>query len=179
VLDGVNGNWLIWIVATQSLSAAASLLVPAWSSRAGLLAPIAVGLWSIGLVLYLILIALIVLRWLTVAMTPATLGRPYWILMGATAITVLAGARILGLPSTLSIVHATAAFAEGFSFALWAFGTWWIPLLLILGFWRHLRWHWPFSYEPALRSVVFPLGMYSVVPPCHSERSLVSTSWSR
>jgi tellurite resistance protein TehA-like permease len=162
VLDGVNGNWLIWVVATQSLSAAASLLVPAWSSRAGLLAPIAVGLWSIGLVLYLILIALIVLRWLTVAMTPATLGPPYWILMGATAITVLAGARILGLPSTLPIVHATAAIVEGFSFALWAFGTWWIPLLLILGFWQHLRWHWPFSYEPTLWSIVFPLGMYGV-----------------
>jgi tellurite resistance protein TehA-like permease len=84
------------------------------------------------------------------------------ILMGATAIIVLAGARILGLPPALAVVRATAGFVEGFSFALWAFGTWWIPLLVVLGFWRHIRHHWPLSYEPALWSVVFPLGMYSV-----------------
>ena len=82
--------------------------------------------------------------------------------MGATAITVLAGARILNLPAALPVTRATAGFVEGFSFTLWAFGTWWIPLLLVLGLWRHVRRHWPFSYEPTLWSVVFPLGMYSV-----------------
>ena len=162
VLGGVNGTWLLWVVATQSLSVTASTLVPAWPSQSGLLAPAATGLWSVGLVLYLLLVSLILLRWLTVAMTPATLGPPYWILMGATAITVLAGARILNLPAALPAVRATAGFVEGFSFALWAFGSWWIPLLVILGFWRHVRHHWPLSYEPTLWSVVFPLGMYSV-----------------
>ena len=161
VLGGVNGTWLLWVVGTQSLSVAASALIPVWPSQSGLLAPAAVGLWSVGLVLYLLLVALILLRWLTVAMTPATLGPPYWILMGATAITVLAGARILNLPA-LPVTRATAGFVEGFSFTLWAFGTWWIPLLIVLGLWRHVRRHWPFSYEPTLWSVVFPLGMYSV-----------------
>ena len=162
VLGGVNGTWLLWVVGTQSLSVTASALVPVWPSQAGLLAPAAVGLWSVGLVLYLLLVSLILLRWLTVAMTPATLGPPYWILMGATAITVLAGARILDLPAALPVTRATAGFVEGFSFTLWAFGTWWIPLLIVLGLWRHVRRHWPLSYEPTLWSVVFPLGMYSV-----------------
>lgn len=162
VLGGVNGSWLLWVVSTQSLSVAASALVPVWPSQARLLAPAAVGLWSVGLVLYLLLVSLILLRWLTVAMTPATLGPPYWILMGATAITVLAGARILDLPAALPVARATAGFVEGFSFALWAFGTWWIPLLIVLGLWRHVRRHWPLAYEPTLWSVVFPLGMYSV-----------------
>ena len=162
VLGGVNGTWLLWVVGTQSLSVAAAALVPVWPSQSRLLAPTAVGLWSVGLVLYLLLVALILLRWLTVAMTPATLGPPYWILMGATAITVLAGARILNLPAALPVTRATAGFVEGFSFTLWAFGTWWIPLLIVLGLWRHVRRHWPFSYEPTLWSVVFPLGMYSV-----------------
>jgi tellurite resistance protein TehA-like permease len=112
--------------------------------------------------LYLLLVSLILLRWLTVPMTPATLGPPYWILMGATAISVLAGARILTLPAGLPVIRATAGFVEGCSFALWAFGTWWIPLLIVLGLWRHVRRHWPLSYEPTLWSVVFPLGMYSV-----------------
>jgi len=162
VLGGVNGSWLLWVVSTQSLSISASVLVPVWPSQAGLLAPVAAGLWSVGLVLYLLLVSLIMLRWLTVAMTPETLGPPYWILMGATAITVLAGAKILGLPPALPAVRATAGFVEGFSYALWAFGTWWIPLLIVLGLWRHVRRHWPLTYEPTLWSVVFPLGMYSV-----------------
>jgi tellurite resistance protein TehA-like permease len=162
VLGGVNGAWLLWVVSTQSLAVAACALVPVWPSQAGLLAPFAAGLWSIGLVLYLLLVSLILLRWLTVPMTPETLGPPYWILMGATAISVLAGAKILGLPGTLPAVRATAGFVEGFSYALWAFGTWWIPLLVVLGFWRHVRHHWPLTYEPTLWSVVFPLGMYSV-----------------
>ena len=162
VLGGVNGAWLLWVVGTQSLSVTALTLVPAWPSQSGLLAPAAVGLWSVGLVLYLLLVSLILLRWLTVPMTPETLGPPYWILMGATAITVLAGARILGLPAALPVTRATAGFVEGFSFVLWAFGTWWIPLLIVLGLWRYVRSHWPFTYEPTLWSVVFPLGMYSV-----------------
>jgi tellurite resistance protein TehA-like permease len=162
VLGGVNGSWLLWIVATQSLSIAAAILVPAWPSQAALLAPVAAGLWSVGLLLYLLVVTLILLRWLTVPMTPATLGPPYWILMGATAISVLAGAKDLGLPADIPVVRATAGFVEGFTFALWAFGTWWIPLLVILGLWRHVRQHWPLTYEPTLWSVVFPLGMYSV-----------------
>lgn len=162
ILPSVNGSWLIWVVATQSLSIEATVLIPQWSSRVGLLAPIAVGLWSVGLVLYLLLIALIMVRWLSVAMTPDALGPPYWILMGATAITVLAGAHILGLPSTLPIVRATSGFVEGFTFALWAFGTWWIPLILVMGVWRHVRRRWPLTYEPTQWSIVFPLGMYSV-----------------
>jgi tellurite resistance protein TehA-like permease len=161
-LGGVNGSWLLWIVATQSLSVAAAILVPAWPSQASLLAPVAVGLWCVGLLLYLMVVALILLRWLAVPMTPETLGPPYWILMGATAISVLAGARDFALPARISVVGATAGFVEGFTFALWAFGTWWIPLLVILGLWRHIRHRWPLTYEPTLWSVVFPLGMYSV-----------------
>jgi tellurite resistance protein TehA-like permease len=162
VLGGVNGSWLLWIVATQSLSLVAAILVAAWPSQSGLLAPVAVGLWCVGLLLYLMVATLILLRWLTVPMTPAALGPPYWILMGATAISVLAGARAISLSTDITVVRATAGFVEGFTFALWAFGTWWIPLLVILGLWRHIRRHWPLTYEPTLWSVVFPLGMYSV-----------------
>jgi tellurite resistance protein TehA-like permease len=162
VLGGVNGSWLLWVVGTQSLSLAAATLAPAWPSQSAWLAPAAAGLWSVGLLLYLMVVVLILLRWLTVPMTPTTLTPPYWILMGATAITVLAGAKYLVLPARIPIVAATASFTKGFSFAMWAFGTWWIPLLIVLGCWRHFRQHWPLSYEPGLWSVVFPLGMYSV-----------------
>ena len=44
----------------------------------------------------------------------------------------------------------------------WSFGTWWIPLLIVLGLWRHVLRQWPLRYEPALWTVVFPIGMYGV-----------------
>ncbi|MHB1595500.1 MAG: tellurite resistance/C4-dicarboxylate transporter family protein [Streptosporangiaceae bacterium] len=174
VLGGVNGSWLLWIVATQSLSIAAATLVPAWPSQSALLVPVSVALWCVGVLLYLMVVALILLRWLTVPMTPATLGPPYWILMGATAISVLAGARDITLPARIPVVRATAGFIEGFTFALWAFGTWWIPLLIILGLWRHIRRQWPLSYEPTLWSMVFPLGMYSVATLTFGKATLLA-----
>ncbi|MDE3083489.1 MAG: tellurite resistance/C4-dicarboxylate transporter family protein, partial [Acidobacteriota bacterium] len=106
-LGGVNGSWLVWVVATQSLSIVSSSLVAVWPSQSALLAPVSVGLWSVGLVLYLLVIALIVTRWLSVTVTPGELGPTYWILMGATAITVLAGAHIMALPHDLAIYGAT------------------------------------------------------------------------
>jgi tellurite resistance protein TehA-like permease len=161
VLGGIDGTWLLWVVATQSLSIDASTLLPAWPSQSGLLATAAIALWSIGIVLYLLLIALIWMRWLTVAMTPATLSPPYWILMGAVAITALAGSDILTLPAALPAVSAIGSFVKGTCFVLWSFGTWLIPLLIVLGFWRHVLRRWPLRYEAALWTMVFPLGMYS------------------
>jgi len=35
-------------------------------------------------------------------------------------------------------------------------------LLIVLGFWRHVLRQWPLRYEPALWTVVFPIGMYGV-----------------
>jgi tellurite resistance protein TehA-like permease len=53
-------------------------------------------------------------------------------------------------------------FLKGFTLFFWATGTWWIPLLLILGIWRHLYQRFPLRYEPQYWGMVFPLGMYTV-----------------
>jgi tellurite resistance protein TehA-like permease len=44
----------------------------------------------------------------------------------------------------------------------WAAGTWWIPLLVIAGVWRHAVQRLPLTYDPQYWSLVFPLGMYTV-----------------
>ena len=162
VLSGIDGTWLLWVVATQSLSIGAATLQPAWPSQSRLLATAAVALWSIGLLLYMLLIGLIRQRWLTVALTPASLSPPYWILMGATGITVLAGSDILTLPATLPAVSAIAGYVKGTCIVFWSFGTWLIPLLVVLGFWRHVLRQWPLRYEADLWAAVFPIGMYGV-----------------
>src|SRR5690554_1555355 len=160
VASEVNGSWFLWVVGTQSLATASAAIAPLWHNQA--LAAIAVALWGIGVMLYLILATLVTLRLLTVRSEPRTLGASYWIYMGATAITVLAGSRILVLPAEAPIVAATSEIVSGLTFVLWAFGVWWVPLLVIFGIWRHAVRRVPLRYEAELWSIVFPLGMYAV-----------------
>src|SRR5262245_16090044 len=43
----------------------------------------------------------------------------------------------------------------------WATATWWIPILLALGAWRHLVKRVPLTYEHGYWAAVFPLGMFT------------------
>jgi tellurite resistance protein TehA-like permease len=154
----INGTWLIWVVGTQSVAAAAATLAVSHPSQMKVLAFLSVSLWAFGAILYLLLMAIITSRLVLGEISPEQLSPPYWVTMGATAITVFAAAHILSLPVRLPIPAATVS---GLTFAFWAFGTWWIPLLVLLGLWRHLLKRVPLGYEPSLWSMVFPLGMYA------------------
>ena len=81
--------------------------------------------------------------------------------MGAVAITVLAGARIVEM-QTAPMVDATRALIAGMSVVFWCFATWLIPALVAAGLWRHVFKAVRLDYSPALWSIVFPLGMYAV-----------------
>jgi tellurite resistance protein TehA-like permease len=166
VLGELNGTWLVWVVATQSVAIVAAALAPGGPPAAlrAALPAVAVCFWGVGAVLYLLLIGAIFLRLLLVEITPAEMGPAYWIAMGATAISVRAAAGILAdahVPGG-AFVGELRPFLVGLSTVLWAFGTWWIPLLVLFGVWRYLLQGYPRTYEPRLWSVVFPLGMYTV-----------------
>ena len=161
----LDGSWLLWVVATQAVSTAAALT----AGRDGglrLLATVtavtAVTTWAVGVVLYVSLLTLLLLRLLVVPVSPHQMTPPYWIVMGATAITVLAGSRILELDRTRPLVRLSTPLVEGLSLLLWSFGTWTIPLLVIFGAWRHVVRRDRLAYTPHLWAMVFPLGMYSV-----------------
>jgi tellurite resistance protein TehA-like permease len=157
-LAGINGSWFLWTVGTQSLAVALASLRPPLASPLAALAGL---LWAVGVVLYLIIATLVLAGLLHFPVQPATLTPAYWVFMGATAISVLAGAKLLGLPGgpLLFAMHPVVA---GVSVILWAFGTWLVPLLVGLGVWRHLIRRMPLRYDPGLWSMVFPLGMYCV-----------------
>lgn len=158
-LAGVNGSWFLWTVGTESLAVSLAVLARPASGGLAVLAALAVLLWAVGVVLYLITATLVLAGLLHFPVEAAALTPAYWVFMGATAISVLAGARVLGMPASplLTAVHPVVA---GLSVILWAFGTWLIPLLIGLGVWRHLLRRVPLRYEPGLWSIVFPLGMY-------------------
>src|SRR5690625_7330121 len=66
-----------------------------------------------------------------------------------------------------SIFSDMDSFIKGFTLFFWSFGTWWIPLLLILGVWRHMihQITFPWSvrgYHHSYWAMVFPLCMYTV-----------------
>ena len=157
-LADINGNWFLWTVGTQSLAVALTSLKPPVASGPAVLAVL---LWAVGVVLYLITATLALAGLLHFPVQPAGLTPAYWVFMGATAISVLAGAKLLGLPAD-PLLAAMRPVVAGLSVILWAFGTWLIPLLIGLGVWRHLVRRVPLRYDPGLWSMVFPLGMYCV-----------------
>lgn len=166
VLGDINGTWLIWVVATQSIAIVAGGLAASspWPSVHQDAAIVAVVLWGAGIMLYLTLIVIIFLRLFLVEITPKEMGPAYWIAMGATAISVRAAAGILAIHdhTAASLLAAMHPVLVGLSVILWSFGTWWIPLLVLFGLWRYVLRRYPMTYEPRLWSVVFPLGMYTV-----------------
>src|SRR6516165_3492729 len=157
----INGTWLLVTVATESLSVLGTLVAQTLGAIHLVLFG-ALCAYLLGAMLYILFIALIVYRWIFLRLEPAKLTPPYWINMGALAITTLAGARLLLSSRSWDFLHSVEPFVRGFTLFFWATGTWWIPLLVIVGFWRHVVERVPITYDPQYWSLVFPLGMYTV-----------------
>ena len=158
---GINGGWLLAVVSTESLAVLGTFAAPAAPSPSAILF-CALAACLTGAMLYVLLMAMIFQRWLFHAIDAGGMTPPYWINMGALAITTLAGARLLLVREAWAPLARLAPFLEGFTLLAWAMATWWIPLLVVMGIWRHLVRRHPITYDPQYWSLVFPLGMYAV-----------------
>lgn len=161
ILRDANGTWFIWVVASQSVAVLAAVLEPVMHELRRELAILAVVSWSVGVFLYAAAGVFVGARMMLFRLRPQDLTPPYFVAMGATAITVVAGARIVEMADA-PMVDATRGLAAGISVMFWAFGTWLIPALVAAGIWRHVVHRIPLSYTAPLWSVIFPLGMYGV-----------------
>ena len=155
-----NGTWFLWVVAVQSVAVLAASIEPTTRAARPELALLAVACWSIGVVLYGGVALVVAGALMRRRPDPAELAPPYWIAMGATAITTVAGARITEMARAPAL-DITRGLAAAVSVVAFAFGTWLIPPLLALGWWRHVRHRVALRYETTWWSIVFPLGMYS------------------
>lgn len=160
-LQHANGTWFIGVVACQSVAVLAAMLEPALGYGRRELALLAVFCWSIGVFWYATVGIFVAARILYYPFRPQDCTPAYWVAMGATAITVLAGARVVEMASAPMVV-ATRGLIAGVSVAFWAFGTWLLIPLFGAGIWRHVVHRVPLRYEASLWSLVFPLGMYGV-----------------
>jgi tellurite resistance protein TehA-like permease len=159
---GINGAWLIAIVATQSVSVLGTLLAPQMTSGRELALFFALCMYLLGAMLYLTIITLIFYRFTFLELPMDRLTPPYWINMGAVAITTLAGSTLLLLPQPTTLLLELRPFILGFTLFFWAAASWWIPLLCILGVYRHIVRRFPLQYDPQYWGMVFPIGMYTM-----------------
>lgn len=162
IAEGINGGWLTAIVATQSVASLTALLSSRFGAHQEEMLFFSLALWLFGGMLYIWIISLIFYRYTFFKFAPQDLTPPYWINMGAVAISAMAGATITSQAEFSTLLSGLLPFLKGFSLFFWATGTWWIPMLVILGIWRHVYKKSPLEYNCLYWGAVFPLGMYTV-----------------
>jgi tellurite resistance protein TehA-like permease len=159
----LNGGWLLTVVATQSICVLGTRVAAFFSPESvGLVLFVALAFWLVGAMLYIWMIALIFYRCMFLPLAPGDLTPSYWINMGAMAISTLAGVSLVSQADRLPLLLDILPFIKGMTLLFWATATWWIPMLLALGFWRHIVKRFSVRYDHAYWAVVFPLGMYTV-----------------
>ena len=138
LVEGISGGWLLAVVATQAIAVLLALLSPHWHQPLRLDANfVALSMWLWGGMLYIWIIALIFYRYLFFRFSPSDLAPPYWINMGAMAISALAGSLLILNAPDAPFLRSLRPFLEGFTVFYWATGTWWIPMIAILAVWRY------------------------------------------
>ena len=160
--QGLNGAWLLAVVATQSIAVLSALLA-AHVDQPGKLEMnfLALSMWLWGGMLYIWMMSLIFYRYTFFLLSPGDLTPPYWINMGAMAISTLAGSLLIINAPDAPFLISLLPFIKGFTVLYWATGTWWIPMLVILAVWRYVYRRFPMKYDPLYWGAVFPLGMYA------------------
>jgi tellurite resistance protein TehA-like permease len=159
--EALNGGWLLAVVATQSASVLGNLVAPSFTVHREEVLFIALVTWLGGGMLYVWIISLIFYRCMFLPLDPAHLTPPYWINMGAMAISTLAGVGLVSSTPHSALLRELLPFLKGLTLLFWATATMWIPMLLILGIWRHIVRRYPLAYDASYWGVVFPLGMYT------------------
>lgn len=160
--EGIHGGWLIAVVATQAVSSLGTLLARQFPAHETEMLFFSLCMWLWGGMLYIWVISLIFYRYTFFRFLPSDLMPPYWINMGAMAISTLAGANLILDATRAPFLMALLPFLKGFTVFFWATATWWIPMLVILAIWRHVYKRFQLSYDPLYWGAVFPLGMYTV-----------------
>ena len=160
--QGINGAWLLAVVATQAVAVLSAVLAAQTPQPYRLeMNFLALSMWLWGGMLYIWMMSLIFYRYTFFRLEPGDLSPPYWINMGAMAISTLAGSLLIINAPDAPFLLSLLPFLKGFTVFYWATGTWWIPMLLLLGIWRHVYRRFPLRYDPLYWGAVFPLGMYA------------------
>ena len=182
VSERIDGAFLLVIVCMQSLAVLGGLLSTEFPSHADDIVLLSTAYFGAGYVLYFIVVTVVTYRLLEGSVRPEDWTGPYWITMGAAAITTLAGATLGPRLEAVAAWEPYAPVILGITFLAWAIASWWIPLLLVVDIWKFFtggvegrppawvvlvpwsrlafgrRLH---AYDSTAWGRVFPMGMYT------------------
>jgi len=175
----VTGATLLTIVATQSVAVLGSQIAGAFGEFSNFIYLLTLTHFAAGWILYLIFVTLVTYRLIFRELEPADWEGPYWICMGAAAITTLAGSNVLLHLDVGELYEATLVI----TYLAWAIGAWWIPIQLYLDVWKFRRFEldgdrpwwitvFPWArlgfgrrrahvFDPPAWGRVFPMGMFT------------------
>jgi tellurite resistance protein TehA-like permease len=182
VSERIDGAFLLVIVCMQSLAILGGLLSMELASYTSGIVLVSMSHFAAGFVLYFIVVTIVTYRLLDGGVQPEDWTGPYWITMGAAAITTLAGATLGPRLESMPAWEPYAPVIIGVTFLAWAIASWWIPLLLAMDVWKFLTGSvegqpplWVIAvpwarlgfgrrlhvYGPTAWGRVFPMGMYT------------------
>jgi tellurite resistance protein TehA-like permease len=111
--------------------------------------------------LYIWLISLIFYRFTFFPFRPENFLPPFWINMGAMAISALTGATLVAQARNATFLNELLPLLKGLTLLFWATASWWIPFLTILAVWQHVINRLNRPYNLLYWAAIFPLGMYT------------------
>lgn len=169
VAQGINGAWLVATVSTQSIVILGATIAKevGWDLEIAFF--LLCALFLLGLMLYIFVITAIFYRFCFAQTLPSEMDPTFWINAGAVAITTLAGATLILHNGETPMLDHFMPYIKGTTLLAWATASWWIPMLFLLGIWRHVLKGYTFAYTAAFWGMVFPMGMYTACTATFSE----------
>jgi tellurite resistance protein TehA-like permease len=160
--DILHGGWFFAIVGTQSTAFLGITVAEHSGQNATGIQLFSFALWSVGASLYLVFVVLIVLRLVFYQFSCSTAVSPYWMNIGAAALTALTGTALY------QYIHSTGGpfidflpFLKGISLFFWSFGLWWLPFLVILAMRKQAYSTEGFTFTVGYWEVALALGLYA------------------
>lgn len=175
--EGINGGWLIAVVAIQAIATLGAHLAGGWADYGRPAVFFSLIMWLGGGMLYFWIIPVLFYRYVFFRVRPSDLQPVFWVNMGAMSISALAGSSLISQVTGAEFVQDALPVLRGSVLLYWAAATWWIPMLLVLGVWRHVYERFPLTYSPLYWGMVFPLGMYTVAT--HEVAQTLDAEWLR
>ncbi|MCH1770356.1 MULTISPECIES: tellurite resistance/C4-dicarboxylate transporter family protein [Metallosphaera] len=159
-IQDVNGLWLLLPVSTLTLSVLSLDL----STKVTQLIYPGLITYFVGWVTYLVITVLISSRLFLSRVKAGDVIPAYWINGGFPALASLSSSLlILHASPSFPILLELRSFLLGTGVLVWAYGTWWMPLLFLLFAWKHVAKHISFlKYDFQFWSAVFPIAVYDL-----------------
>ncbi len=169
-LQSISPIWLLLAISCHSVGIVITTLWEHKTITSELLLLIAFGFWTFGIIIYLMFMTLNIYRMLFLTFEGKDLNMAYWTWMGACAIAVFDGSKLVMTDPAPLFLQAVKPFVGGIVLLFWAWATAWIPILFSMLLCKYLYYKMPLRYEASLWALVFPLGMYTT--------STFSLGWS-